>query len=62
MIPEVGTLPDYPAVASICCRCVNARHSITRCRAIPCGIRWQREAVEDRAARDKADAKEKENL
>jgi hypothetical protein len=62
MIPEVVTLPDCPAVATMCCRCTLGRQSLSLCEETGCGVRWQRAAVEDRAARDAKDAKEKENL
>jgi hypothetical protein len=57
MIPQVVTLPAYPAVATICSRCTLGRQSLSRCKETACSTRWQREAVEDRARRDQADAK-----
>jgi len=59
-IPEVGALPAYPAVATMCCRCTLGRQSLSLCEETGCGVRWQRQAVEDRAARDRADAKARE--
>lgn len=57
MIPGVNLHPTYSTtMACETLACKWRGYAITACKAEGCGVRFEREAAEDRAARDRKDA------
>lgn len=61
MIPAVRVHPTYsPTMACETLSCKWRGYAVTACKAEGCGVRFEREAAEDRAMREAKDAKAKE--